>query len=150
MGEASADLMKLRPVTFYYKPAYDDGSHLRQYGLIAEEVAKLYPDLVQYDRDGLPLAVRYHAVNAMLLNEVQKQQRSLAAGAHHGARGGRRGAAEPGRGAAARARAAAGAHRGARVGPARPQPGVAAAAVRMALRPGAQSRRIRYSSRSKA
>jgi hypothetical protein len=72
MGDASDGLMQLHPVSFRYRPAYDDGSHLLQYGLIAEEVAKVYPDLVQYDRDGQPLAVRYHFVNAMLLNEVQK------------------------------------------------------------------------------
>jgi hypothetical protein len=73
MGEASAGLMRLRPVTFRYKPAYDDGSRLLQYGLIAEEVAKVYPGLVQYDEEGRPLSVRYHFVNAMLLNEVQRQ-----------------------------------------------------------------------------
>lgn len=73
MGEASRDLMKLRPVTFRYKAGYDDGSHLQQYGLIAEEVAKVYPELVQYDDKGQPLTVRYHWINTMLLNEVQKQ-----------------------------------------------------------------------------
>jgi hypothetical protein len=78
MGEASAGLIRLRPVTFHYKPAYDDGSRLLQYGLIAEEVAQVYPGLVEYDRDGAPLAVRYHFVNAMLLNEVQRQQRTIA------------------------------------------------------------------------
>jgi hypothetical protein len=78
MGEASADLLRLRPVTFHYKPAYDDGSHLLQYGLIAEEVAEVYPDLVQYDAEGRPRAVRYHFVNAMLLNEVQRQYRKIA------------------------------------------------------------------------
>ncbi len=79
MGEASQGLMQLRPVTFHYKAAYDDGSHLLQYGLIAEEVAKVYPDLVQYDEQGQPFTVRYHAVNAMLLNEVQKQHGTIAA-----------------------------------------------------------------------
>jgi hypothetical protein len=78
MGEQTADLMKLRPVTFHYKPEYDDSSHLLQYGLIAEEVAQVYPDLVQYDKDGQPFTVRYHLVNAMLLNEVQKQHREIA------------------------------------------------------------------------
>jgi hypothetical protein len=73
MGEASAGLLLLRPVTFRYKPEYDDGSRLLQYGLIAEEVANIYPDLVQYDSEGQPQAVRYNFVNAMLLNEVQKQ-----------------------------------------------------------------------------
>jgi Chaperone of endosialidase len=74
MGEASRDLMKLRPVSFHYKAGHDDGSRLPQYGLIAEEVAQVYPDLVQYDDQGKPFTVRYHAINAMLLNELQKQQ----------------------------------------------------------------------------
>ncbi len=76
MGDASQNLMKLRPVTFHYKTGYDDGSHLLQYGLVAEEVAKVYPALVQYDAKGQPLTVRYHWINAMLLNEVQKQHAS--------------------------------------------------------------------------
>ena len=73
MGDASEGLMKLRPVTFHYKAPYDDGSHLLQYGLIAEEVAKVFPDLVQYDQQGKPFTVRYHEINTMLLNELQKQ-----------------------------------------------------------------------------
>ncbi len=73
MGEASDGLMNLRPVTFRYKPGYDDGSRLLQYGLLAEEVAAVYPGLVQFDRDGRPAAVRYQFLNTMLLNEVQKQ-----------------------------------------------------------------------------
>jgi Chaperone of endosialidase len=77
MGEASGDLMKLRPVTFRYTPGQDDGSQLLQYGLIAEEVAQVYPGLVQLDAAGKPLAVRYHFVNAMLLNEVQRQHRTI-------------------------------------------------------------------------
>ena len=54
MGEASSKLFQLRPVTFFYKPQYDDGSHTMQDGLIAEEVAKVYPELVGYDKDGRP------------------------------------------------------------------------------------------------
>jgi hypothetical protein len=69
--------MQLRPVTFHYKAGYDDGSHLLQYGLIAEEVAEVAPSLVQYDAQGKPFTVRYHAVNAMLLNEAQKQHARL-------------------------------------------------------------------------
>jgi hypothetical protein len=79
MGAASAGLMQLRPVTFYYKPKYAQGEHTLQYGLIAEEVAKVYPDLVQYDKNGRPQTVYYHLINAMLLNEVQKQHRQLQA-----------------------------------------------------------------------
>ena len=77
MGEASSALARLRPVTFRYKSEYDDGTGLRQYGLVAEEVAEVYPELVQYSKTEEPLAVRYHLVNAMLLNEVQKQQRTI-------------------------------------------------------------------------
>lgn len=73
MGGASDPLMRLRPVVFHYKAGYDDGSRLLQYGLIAEEVASVAPDLVQLDEKGQPFTVRYHAVNAMLLNELQKQ-----------------------------------------------------------------------------
>ncbi len=77
MGDASRGILALRPVTFHYKPAYDDGSHLLQYGLVAEEVAKVFPGLVQYDKNGKPLAVRYQFVNVMLLNEVQQQHREI-------------------------------------------------------------------------
>jgi hypothetical protein len=79
MREASDELLALRPVTFHYKPAYDDGTHLLQYGLIAEEVAAVDPGLVQFDKEGKPLAVRYQFVNAMLLGVVQGQHAELAA-----------------------------------------------------------------------
>ncbi len=73
MGDSTNDLMKLRPVTFFYKPEYANGEHTLQYGLIAEEVAKVYPELVAYDKDRKPYAVRYQYIATMLLNEVQKQ-----------------------------------------------------------------------------
>jgi trimeric autotransporter adhesin len=79
MGSASSKIFQLRPVTFFYKPQYDDGSHILQYGLIAEEVAKIYPDLVVYGTDGQPQAVRYHLLTPMLLNELQKQQKAVTA-----------------------------------------------------------------------
>jgi hypothetical protein len=66
-------LLQLRPVNFFYKPQYDDGSHLLQYGLIAEEVAKVYPEMVAYDNDGQLLTVKYQLLAPILLNEVQKQ-----------------------------------------------------------------------------
>jgi hypothetical protein len=72
MGDTSSKLLQLRPVTFLYKPEYDDGSHSLQYGLIAEEVAKLYPEMVGYDKDGQPNSVKYQSLAPMLLNEVQK------------------------------------------------------------------------------
>src|SRR6266571_4463186 len=76
MGEESDVLMKLRPVAFYYKPGYDD-TRTRQYGLVAEEVAEVAPQLVVSDQAGAPQTVRYHFVNAMLLNEVQKQRTTI-------------------------------------------------------------------------
>ncbi|MHC1727078.1 MAG: tail fiber domain-containing protein [Syntrophobacteraceae bacterium] len=80
MGNASNGLMELRPVTFRYKPEYDEGPRTIQYGLIAEEVAEVYPDLVKHDPEtGQPYTVSYHLVNAMLLNEVQKQHKELSA-----------------------------------------------------------------------
>jgi hypothetical protein len=65
--------MKLRPVTFRYKPEYDKGERTLQYGLIAEEVAGVYPDLVAYESDGKPYTVKYQYLTTMLLNEMQKQ-----------------------------------------------------------------------------
>ncbi len=73
MGDSSSKLFQLRPVNFFYKPQYDDGSHLLQYGLIAEEVAKVYPEMVAYDNDGQILTVKYQLLAPMLLNEVQRQ-----------------------------------------------------------------------------
>jgi hypothetical protein len=73
MGDSSSKLFELRPVTFFYKPEFDDGSHLLQYGLIAEEVAKVYPDMAVYGKDGQPLTVKYQLLAPMLLNELQKQ-----------------------------------------------------------------------------
>ena len=75
MGDSTDALMKLRPVTFFYKPEYDKGERTLQYGLIAEEVAKIYPELVAYDNDGRPYSVRYQYLTSMLLNEAQKQYR---------------------------------------------------------------------------
>jgi hypothetical protein len=77
MGDSSSDVMKLRPVTFVYKSEYDPGPRTRQYGLIAEEVAKVYPGLLTYGADGKPYAVKYQYLTPMLLNELQKQHRRL-------------------------------------------------------------------------
>jgi len=73
MGDSSSKLLQLRPVNFFYKPEYDDGSHQLQYGLIAEEVAKVYPEMVMYGKDGQPYTVKYQLLAPMLLNELQKQ-----------------------------------------------------------------------------
>ena len=79
MGDASRDLLRLRPVSFRYKQQSADGTRPIQYGLIAEEVAEVYPELVAYDSTGQPTAVLYHVLPAMLLNEVQRQERELVA-----------------------------------------------------------------------
>ena len=71
--------MQLRGVTFYYKDSAEKGPHHRQYGLIAEEVAKVYPDLVQYDKQGKPFTVYYHLLIPMLLNELQREHRHFQA-----------------------------------------------------------------------
>ncbi len=73
MGDSTDALMKLRPVTYFYKPQYDDGTRTLQYGLIAEEVARVYPELVAYEPDGKPYTVKYQYLATMLLNELQKQ-----------------------------------------------------------------------------
>ena len=73
MGDSTNALMRLRPVTFFYKPEYDKGQRTLQYGLIAEEVGKSLSELVAYDNDGQPYSVRYQYITTMLLNEVQKQ-----------------------------------------------------------------------------
>ena len=77
MDLASSGLIHLRPVTFRYKQAYVDGSKPLHYGLIAEEVADVYPDLVTYSEAGDVETVQYRKINAMLLNEVQKQHRKI-------------------------------------------------------------------------
>jgi endosialidase-like protein len=77
MGEASRRLQQLRPVTFRYRQAAADGTKPRQYGLIAEEVAEVYADLVASDADGQPERVLYHVLPALLLNELQRQERVI-------------------------------------------------------------------------
>jgi hypothetical protein len=79
MGEASSGLMHLRPVTFRYKKPFADGSKPIQYGLIAEEVAEVYPDLVARSADGQIETVKYQVLDSMLLNEVQRQQAEIGA-----------------------------------------------------------------------
>ena len=74
MDDASERILSLRPVTFHYKA---DPSGMPQFGLIAEEVAKVNPALVLPDKEGKPYTVRYDAVNAMLLNEFLKEHRTV-------------------------------------------------------------------------
>ncbi len=71
MGDASSKLMKLRPVTFRYR---EDSTGTIQYGLVAEEVARLYPELVIYGEDGKVETIRYSELTGMLLNELQKRR----------------------------------------------------------------------------
>jgi len=74
IGNASEGLLALKPVSFAYK-AHKDSTP--QFGLLAEDVADVNPDLVIYDTDGKPFAVRYDSVNAMLLNEFLKEHRKV-------------------------------------------------------------------------
>ena len=76
MDNTSEALLALKPVTFRYKHEPDpDG--IPQFGLVAEEVEKVNPDLVARDDEGKPYTVRYEAVNAMLLNEFLKEHRKV-------------------------------------------------------------------------
>ncbi len=76
MDKASEAILALKPVTFRYKKELDpDG--IPQFGLVAEEVEKVNPDLVARDDQGKPYTVRYDAVNAMLLNEFLKERRKV-------------------------------------------------------------------------
>jgi len=74
MDSGSEALYWLKPVTFRYK---SDKTNTPQFGLIAEEVAEVNPDLVVREKEGKPYSVRYDAVNAMLLNEFLKEHRKV-------------------------------------------------------------------------
>src|SRR6185295_4697877 len=74
MGARSEGVLKLRPVTYSYK---DDEQGVRQYGLIAEEVAAVYPELVTHTATGEVQAVRYQELVPMLVNELQRLQREV-------------------------------------------------------------------------
>jgi hypothetical protein len=76
MDKASEAILTLKPVTFRYKREIDP-RNVRQFGLIAEEVEKVAPDLVGRDEKGKIYSVRYEAVNAMLLNEFLKEHRKV-------------------------------------------------------------------------
>jgi len=81
MDKASEALLALKPVTFRYKKELDPEAK-SQFGLVAEEVEKVNPDLVVRDKEGKPYSVRYEAVNAMLLNEFLKEHRKMDAQEH--------------------------------------------------------------------
>jgi endosialidase-like protein len=76
MGKASEAILELKPVTFRYKRELD-ADRIPQFGLIAEEVEKVNPDLIVRDKDGKPYSVRYEQVNAMLLNEFLKEHKKV-------------------------------------------------------------------------
>jgi hypothetical protein len=76
MDKASEAILALKPVTFRYKHDLDPAG-IPQFGLVAEEVEKVNPDLVARDGQGKPYTVRYEAMNAMLLNEFLKEHRKV-------------------------------------------------------------------------
>ena len=76
VGSRSEVLARLRPVTFLYREELDP-ERVRQYGLIAEEVAEVAPELVVLGADGQPETVRYHFLVPLLLDALQKQERQL-------------------------------------------------------------------------
>ncbi len=76
MDKASEAILALKPVTFHYKKEIDPDA-TPQFGLMAEAVEKINPDLVARDADGKAYTVRYDAVNAMLLNEFLKEHRTV-------------------------------------------------------------------------
>ena len=76
MKQASDTLFALKPVTFRYKEEIDPAG-TSQFGLVAEDVEKVNPDLIVRDKEGKPYSVRYDQVNAMLLNEFLKEHKKV-------------------------------------------------------------------------
>ena len=76
MEKASETIFSLEPVSFRYRKEIDPAG-TAQFGLVAEDVEKVNPDLVVRDKDGKPYSVRYEQVNAMLLNEFLKEHRTV-------------------------------------------------------------------------
>jgi hypothetical protein len=76
MNQASERLFALKPVTFRAKANVDPGN-VKHYGLIAEDVATVDPDLVVYNAEGQPETLRFDSINAMLLNEFLKQHQAF-------------------------------------------------------------------------
>jgi len=74
MDKASEAVLALKPVTFHYK---SDTTNTSRFGLIAEDVAEVSPELVIPDKEGKPLSVRYEDVNVMLLNEFLKEHKKV-------------------------------------------------------------------------
>ena len=78
MDQESEAILALRPVSFRYRGELDPTDE-PQFGLVAEEVEKIDPELITHDATGKPFTVRYEAVDAMLLNEFLKQHRKVEA-----------------------------------------------------------------------
>src|SRR5262249_53341978 len=76
MGSASETILALRPVRFLYKKEVDPQG-VPQFGLVAEDVERVNPDLVIRDAQGMPQTVRYEQINAMLLNEFLKEHQTV-------------------------------------------------------------------------
>ena len=76
IGQGEEAILALKPVTFRYKHELDPAG-IPQFGLVAEGVEKVSPDLVARDEQGKPYTVRYEAVNAMLLNEFLKEHKAF-------------------------------------------------------------------------
>jgi Chaperone of endosialidase len=74
LDDASSAVLKLRPVSFFYR---NDEVGIRQYGLVAEEVASIFPELVQFSPSGAPETVRYQFLPPLILSELQKQSREI-------------------------------------------------------------------------
>jgi hypothetical protein len=79
LGGKGFEIQRLRPVQFRYRQASADGSKPVQYGLIAEEVVEVLPELVAYDQQGRPETVMYHMLPALLVAEIQRLERERGA-----------------------------------------------------------------------
>ena len=77
IGQSGRRLLDLTPVSFRFRPGARGRSLPTQYGLLAEEVAALYPELAQLDAEGTPVGVRYDALPVLLLSEVRRQAGEL-------------------------------------------------------------------------
>src|SRR5665213_2186134 len=77
MGDMSAALMRLRPVTFRYKKPYANGDKSVQYGLIAEDVAETMPDLAVFNDKGQPETVKYHLLPTFLLAAYRQDHKII-------------------------------------------------------------------------
>jgi Chaperone of endosialidase len=77
MGDASGRLYLLRPVSFHYRNPDEQGRKPMQFGLIAEEVAETFPELVVYNERGEPETVAYQTLSVLLLNELKKEHEQV-------------------------------------------------------------------------